>query len=228
MLELHSDELRGHHAISGMEKKGKWAKFKHDVFFNTTLGSYPRIYLPNNLNWIVSKTVGENLLKLEHTRWHVIPKKTLLVYKSGIKQHDTLQQQISLCPLVWLCATSCSGKILLQRQDFQKKLICPRNITYCHNMLLHLVTKCSNLLHLSTEKWGVLKFSFDVVNTCSSHFTDCFGSFAWHIPFHLVHQQSSVWQYKHGSWSLNPLLFQNCHLWLWLKEQGSWLCMMHC
>ena len=88
--------------------------------------------------------------------------------------------------------------------------------------------KCSYLLHLSTEKWGVLKFSFDVVNTCSSHFTDFFGSFAWHIPFHLVHQQSSVWQYKHGSWSLNPLLFQNCHLWLWLKEQGSWLCMMHC
>lgn len=96
MLELHSDELRGHHAISGMEEKGKWAKFKHDVFFNTTLCSYPRIYLPNNLNWIVSKMVGENLLKLEHTRWHVIPKKTLLVYKSGIKQHDTLQQQ-SLC-----------------------------------------------------------------------------------------------------------------------------------
>ena len=68
MLELHSDELRGHHAISGMEKKGKYPKFKHDVFFNTTLGSYPRIYLPNNLNWIVSKMVGENLLTFEHTR----------------------------------------------------------------------------------------------------------------------------------------------------------------
>ena len=68
MLELHSDELRGHHAISGVEKKGKLAKFKHHVFFNTTLGSYPIVYLPNNLHWIVSKMVGENLLKFEHTR----------------------------------------------------------------------------------------------------------------------------------------------------------------
>ena len=102
------------------------------------------------------------------------PKKTLLVYKSGIKQHDTLQQQISLWPLVWLRATCCSGKILLRRQDFRKnswnkqKVICPCNITYYCNMLLHLVTKCSNLLHITIEKWNVLNFSFDVVNKWSS------------------------------------------------------------
>ena len=142
---------------------------------------------------------------------------TNLFVSTGLIMCDFLQRQNSVAE------TRFSEKFWNKQ-----KVICPRNITYCHNMLLHLVTKCSNLLHLSTEKWGVLKFSFDVVNTCSSHFTDFFGSFAWHIPFHLVHQQSSVWQYKRGSWSLSPLLFQNCHLWLWLKEQGSWLCMMHC
>ena len=161
MLELHSDELRGHHAISGVEKKGKLAKFKHHVFFNTTLCSYPRIYLPNNLNWIVSRMVGEKLLKFEHTRWHVIPKKHSLC-TSQASNSMTLCSNKSLCAhwfdyvqLVAVC-----GKILLQGQDFQKnfwnkqKVLCPCNITYCRNMLLYLVTKCSNLLHLSTEKWG--------------------------------------------------------------------------
>ena len=121
MLELHSDELRGHHAISGMEKKGKYAKFKHDVFFNTTLGSYPRNYLPNNLNWIVSKMVGENLLKLEHTRQHVFPKKHSLctIQASGSM---TLCSNKSLCALWfdYVQLVAVCGKILLQGQDFQK------------------------------------------------------------------------------------------------------------
>ena len=141
MLELHSDELRGHHAISGMEKKGKWAKFKHDVFFNTTLSSYPRIYLPNNLNWIVSKMAGENLLKLEHTGWHVIPKKTLLVYKSGIKQHDTLQQQISLCPLVDYVRLLAAAKFCCRDKIFRKKWFVPTTS--------HIATTCYCILWLS-------------------------------------------------------------------------------
>lgn len=153
----------------------------------------------------------------------------------------TIRHQVAWHQVAWHFAATnlfvrlvAAGKILLWRQEFKKnvwnkqKAICPRNITYCSNMLLHLAIKCSNLLHISTEKWSVLNFSIEVVNKRSSYFTHVVGNFAWHIPFHLAHQQSSAWQYKHGLWSLNPLLFQNCHLWLWLKEQGSWLCTMHC
>ena len=170
MLELHSDELRGHHTISGVETKAKLAKFKHHVFFNTTLGLYPRIYLPNNLHWIVSKMVGENLLKFEHTRRHVIPKKHPLCTSQA--SNSMTLQQISLCPLVWLRATCCSGKILLRRQDFQKNFWNKQKvINYLspqhHILPQHVTASCDQafhyLLHLSTEKWGILKFSFDVV-----------------------------------------------------------------
>ena len=141
MLKLHSDELRGHHAISGTEKKGKWAKFKHDVFFNTTLGSYPRIYLPNNLNWIVSKMVGEKLLKFEHTRWHVIPKKHSLC-TSQASNSMTLCSNKSLCAhwfdyvrLVAAAKFCCRDKI------FRKKWFVPATS--------HIATTCYCILWLS-------------------------------------------------------------------------------
>ena len=108
--------------------------------------------------------VGENLTEFEHTRWHVIPKERYLC------TNNQASSSITLCSNKSLCATCCSHKILLRRQAFQKnswnkqKVICPCNVTYCCNMLLHLVTKYSNLLHISTEKWNVLNFSFDVVN----------------------------------------------------------------
>ena len=177
--------------------------------------------------------VRENLLKFERNKRHVIPKNHYLCTNNQASSSMT-SSSMTLCSNKSLCATCCSGKILLWRQEFKKnvwnkqKVIYPRNITYCSNMLLHLAIKCSNLLHISTKKLCVLNFSIEVVHKRSSYFTHVVGNFAWHIPFHLAHQQSSAWQYKHGLWSLNPLLFQNCHLWLWLKEQGSWLCTMHC
>ena len=141
MLELHSDELRGHHAISGTEKKGKWAKFKHDVFFNTTLGSYPRIYLPNNLNWIVSKMVGEKLLKFEHTRWHVIPKKHSLC-TSQASNSMTLCSNKSLCAhwfdYVRLLA---AAKFCCRDKIFRKKWFVPATS--------HIATTCYCILWLS-------------------------------------------------------------------------------
>ena len=236
MLELHSDELCGHHAISAVEKKGKLAKFKHHVFFNTTLCSYPRIYLPNkiytgllakwlgktyqSLNTIGDMSSQKNIPRVQvrhQTAWHFVA--TNLFVPTGLITCNLLQRQNSVTETRF-------------SETFLK--LAKSNMSLQHHIMLqHVTASCYQVFQPFTliyRKMGCNfgSFLFDVVNTCSSHFTDFFGSFAWHIPFHLVHQQSSVWQYKHGSWSLNPLLFQNCHLWLWLKEQGSWLCMMHC
>lgn len=97
-----------------MSKVQTWCIFQHYPWFIS------QNLFANNLHWIVSKMVGENVLKFEHARQHVLPKKHSLCTIQAFRWHDTLQQQISLCPLVWLCATCCSGKILLRRRDFQK------------------------------------------------------------------------------------------------------------
>lgn len=144
-----------------------WRKRGNKQSSNIMYSTPPLVHIPEFICQIIytgliaSKMVGENLLKFEHTRRHVIPKKHYLC-TSQASSSMTLCSNKSLCAhwfdyvqLVAVC-----GKILLQGQDFQKnfwnkqKVLCPCNITYCHNMLLHLVTKCSNLLHLSTEKWG--------------------------------------------------------------------------
>ena len=91
--------------------------------------------------------VGEKLLKFEHTRWHMSSQKNTPLYKSGIKQHDTLQQQISLRPLVWLRATYCSGKILLWRQDFQKHFEISKK--WFVPATSHIATTCYCILWLS-------------------------------------------------------------------------------
>ena len=160
MLELHSDELRGHHAISGVEKKGKLAKFKHHVFFNTTLCSYPRIYLPIIYTGLLARWLGKTYWSLNTPGDMSSQKNTPCVHF----RHQTAWHFAATNPFVLTGLTMCN---LLQRQNSvaetrfsekfgnKQKVICPCNITYCHNMLLHLVTKCSNLLHLSTEKWDV-------------------------------------------------------------------------
>ena len=80
----------------GWRKRGNEQSSNMMYFSTLPFVQYPRIYLPNNLNWIVSKMVGEKLLKFEHTRWQVIPKKHSLCTSQA-------SSSMTLCSNKFLC-----------------------------------------------------------------------------------------------------------------------------
>ena len=73
-----------------MSKVQTWCIFQHYPWFIS------QNLFANNLHWIVSKMVGENVLKSEHARQHVLPKKHSLctIQASG---GMTLCSNKSLC-----------------------------------------------------------------------------------------------------------------------------------